>query len=68
VGFDPLNGTLSVNLPKGTSVGDDGSNNIVFVSISIIVPEKLRGILWCYEEKDEKEKRTTSLVAFLASL
>ena len=51
-------------------MGDDGSNNIVFAFISIIVREKLREILWCYEEKDEKEKekRTTSLVAFLASL
>jgi len=43
VDFTPKWGAMSTKPPKGTSAGRNGSSSVLVMSLSVIVPEKLRG-------------------------
>jgi len=49
---------ISTKPPKGTSAGRNGSSGvlIMFVGLSVIVPEKSRGNKKCGKEEEEEER------------
>jgi len=50
---------------SGISAGRNGSNGVLIMSLSAIVPEKSRGNKKCDEEEEEEERH---ILAVLASL
>ena len=54
----PKWGAISKN-PKGTSAGRNGSRGVLIMSVSSIVPEKLRG-----NKKCDEGRRTTHFCPF----
>jgi len=59
-------------IPKGTSASRNGSKGVLSMSVSSIVPEKLRGNKKCDEEElaeeEEEEEELRHILAVLASL
>jgi len=59
--FTPIWGAISTKQPKGTSSGSIGSRDVLYMSVSSIVPEKSRGNKKCDEEEEEEERHIFGL-------
>jgi len=59
--------TISTILTKVECTGDSGFSGILFMLVSLVVPEKLPGQKRCDEEDKEEEKEKHDFWAFLTS-